>query len=473
MTLRAAFGSLEYTPLPGSAFGRLSHHTLRADGVHSPLTARLVLVGDEQRLVGLLVLDQNFVARVAVNALRRALANALGVPREHFLVCATHTHNSPGLVPWRPDDNKSYELLGSLCSQIAQLAGRLRQALQPVSLWWSATRVPGLVVNRRSVYRAVDGREQVGTHGPRRGAAFLRPEDQDEDELRTVVVRDRAGNAVGALVNFACHPTTMYARPVFSADYPGVLRSVLEGRLGAPVLFLNGFAGDQSPTGSGEEGCARLGSALADAAFRGAPEAAQLGDGERVASLRTAVALRLRVPTPGQAALAWEHLEQVLRGRRPPALVSRLYGYAHAFYGERPEIDDWLAREIIGRWELLRRGARRAPRERLEVQVLRVGALAIAGWPGEPFACYDRRLRDESPLPHLLCVEHANGFAGYLPPAAAFQHGGYECCLAEQSRFEHAAGERLTTHTLELLNQSVELDRIRAKGYQAEQKREP
>jgi hypothetical protein len=165
----------------------------------------------------------------------------------------------------------------------------------------------------------------------------------------------------------------------------------------------------------------------------------------------SSVSLRLRQPTPEQAALAWAHLEAVIRGERPEPLVTRLYGFGYHFRHGNPKIDDWLAREIIGLWEVYRRGEVRQRRHSLEAQALRLGELAIVGLPGEPFACFGERLRRESPLPHLLSIEHANGFGGYLGPPVAYEHGGYEFCLAGQSRHDSTAGTTLTARCLKLL----------------------
>ncbi|MBI2440420.1 MAG: hypothetical protein HYV35_03515 [Lentisphaerae bacterium] len=453
MTLRAAFGTLDYTPKPGIPFGRLSHHTLLAEGVHSPLTARLALFADDDTLLGLLALDQSRIRQREATDLRQALGKALNVSPRNFLVSATHTHNAPGLSPWRPNDT-GYTLLDKLCGQVAQLGAQLHGNLQAVSLHWARGTVAGLIHNRRSVYRQSDGREQVGTHGPRQHPDFIRAEDEDESELRLVLARRADGSLAGGLVHAPCHATTMYSVPSFSADYPGVLRDRLQERLGGEFLFLNGFAGDQSPTAAGNspaEACAQFGNSLAAEALRAAGATEEIPMNAGVGVISKHVALRLRIPSAAQAAYAWQHLERVLRGERPGPICAALYGYAYHFHHDSERVDDWLAREIIGRWELLRRGEAREPRESVEIQILRLGELAIAGFPGEPFACFGRQLRRESPLKRILSVEQANGSAGYLPSADAFKRGGYECCLAQQSRFEPHAGAKLTRTALRLL----------------------
>lgn len=446
MSLTAAFGACEYTPPPGSPFGRMSHHPTLAEGVHSPLFANLVLIGDGRNTVGLLALDQIRLRRMEAVAFRRVLARALDAPPTNFLIAATHTHNSPALSPWRPSDT-GFAVLNQLAGQVDTLARQVRSRMQPVALNWARCAAPGIAYNRRAVYRAADGREQVATHGKRDAANFLRVEDADEDELRVLLMRDARGEPMGCVVNFPCHPTTMYNVPQFSSDYPGVLRDALSGEIAAPVMFVTGFAGDQSP----KHDCETTGQMLADAATAALRDSEPIDDGAGVAASVARLRIKVRVPTPRQVNLAWDHLEQVMRGESPPPLIEAMYGYAFAFHRENPGCNEWLAREIIARWELFRRGEVREPTEQVEVQAMRIGDAAIAGFPGEPFACFGRQMRERSAIKRLLCIEHANGFAGYLPPPDAFTRGGYECCLADQSRLAPNAGPRMVKAALGMI----------------------
>lgn len=457
MSLHAAYGTLEYTPAVGLPFGRMSHHPVRAEAVHSPLTARLLLFGHGNDLVGLLVLDQIRLREVEAAAFRLALREALGVPTGRFMIAATHTHNSPGLSPWRTVD-AGFELLDQLAARVKAMAEQLRGAMEPVTLCYARRSCPGIAKNRRAVYRAPDGREQTATHGKRTAENFIRMEGADEDELRVVLLRGEGGKLVAGIVNFPCHTTTMYGVPQWSADYPGVLRDLLAEQLGGPFIFVNGFAGDQSPAGGGGAkspgvggSCERIGRLLAEAtvAAVGDAEAVDVSRGIEVACRK--VRLANRVPSYAQVDLAWDYLQRTLRGEKPERLVTRMYGYGYHFGNDNAATDEWLSREIIARWELYRRTEVRRPMEAIEAQVLRIGELAIAGLPGEPFACFGEQVRAKSALPQVLCVEHANGFAGYLPPASAFELGGYECCLADQSRFEPDAGRKLTRTVLQLI----------------------
>jgi hypothetical protein len=63
-----------------------------------------------------------------------------------------------------------------------------------------------------------------------------------------------------------------------------------------------------------------------------------------------------------------------------------------------------------------------------------IGDLALIALPGEFFAESGQRLRDRSPFPYTVVIGYANGCLGYVPPASAFEEGGYETRLSPWSR---------------------------------------
>ena len=455
LRMKASIAVSDYTPATGIPFGRLGVNRLAPTGVHSPLTARLALFADNHGMSGVLSLPQNRVRRLVARELRAVLAEATGAEPGAFAIAATHTHNAPILVPWRTDD-PSFSVLDRLREHVLRLGREAVAGLRPVSLAEGRVRVPGLAGCRRPVYRADDGREQVGTHGPRSGADFLRMESPDEDELRVLFVLDETGTVSGGIVNFACHPTTMYAEPLISADYPGNLCDRLDKHFGCRFLFLTGPAGDQSPeVGGGPDACAAMGRRLADAAIDSLVRAEPSIPGA-VRVDRRMLNLSWREVRPPQVDLAQAHLEAVARGERPSSLVPRLYGFAWGFRASRPQTDDWLAREILGLWEMKRRSDVRQITEEAEIQLLTMGSAALLTLPCEAFGAIGQALRARHP--GLLIAEQCNGHCGYIPlDPAAFDRGGYECCTAQQSRLVPTAGE-------EMLNAAEDLLLLRSGG---------
>ena len=69
-----------------------------------------------------------------------------------------------------------------------------------------------------------------------------------------------------------------------------------------------------------------------------------------------------------------------------------------------------------------------------EVQVLRVGSVAIAAFPGELFSALGLALKARSPAARTLVAECANGCYGYLAPRDQWAKGGYEVGLGAWCR---------------------------------------
>ena len=102
-------------------------------------------------------------------------------------------------------------------------------------------------------------------------------------------------------------------------------------------------------------------------------------------------------------------------------------------------------------WEWQRRVALREPADEVEILAIRLGGLALAGFPSEIFSEFGERVKQQSPFAHTMVVEQANGWHGYVPPVDAFPRGGYETSLAYQSHLIPEAGDEMSAAALELL----------------------
>jgi hypothetical protein len=70
---------------------------------------------------------------------------------------------------------------------------------------------------------------------------------------------------------------------------------------------------------------------------------------------------------------------------------------------------------------------------KLQLQVLRVGELAIAAIPCEVFTEIGLAIKKNSPFKPTCVVSLANGYFGYLPTPAQHELGGYETWRARSS----------------------------------------
>ena len=91
--------------------------------------------------------------------------------------------------------------------------------------------------------------------------------------------------------------------------------------------------------------------------------------------------------------------------------------------------------------------------ETIEVQALRLSdGFALLGVPLEPFLQLELDIERRSPLPHTFCVQGANGYQGYLPPASEYPRGGYGTGPGA-CNFEPGTDQRVIEAAVEMLKE--------------------
>ena len=82
---------------------------------------------------------------------------------------------------------------------------------------------------------------------------------------------------------------------------------------------------------------------------------------------------------------------------------------------------------------------REDPYFRYEIQGFRLGDLAVATLMGEPFVEAQLEIKRRSRATQTMVAHLCNGYAGYIPTAAALERGGYETWTANWSKFQPPA----------------------------------
>ena len=385
-------------------------------------------------------------------------------PTDVMIAC-THTHRAPYTTALM-DEDTNFAYLDFLREQLVGGMSRALAARRPARLKVGHVDAPGWTFNRRPMYRG----GQVGTHGPMWVEDFIRNEGPEDNELQVLLAEGADGQALGGLVNFACHTTVMGAEPVYSADYAGMLTEALAARHGGIFGFLQGAAGNLSAYDRSREGPIRelgpeynrkMGQALADKADEALAAGRYLAD-ERVRTAREVLHIPQRRPTREQVELAKWYLEEAPEDIDQQEFTRRIHGHDYTFYDNSATVQEWFARETIGMWEWQRRVGTRKLIEDVEIQAIAVGDVAFVGYPAEYFTEFGLKTKAKSPFAETFVVELANGWHGYVPTQEAFAHGGYEPRLGYQSRLVPEAGDRMCDTALSLLAQVSQ----RRRGYE-------
>ncbi|MBN1347665.1 MAG: hypothetical protein JXQ73_33570 [Phycisphaerae bacterium] len=423
MSISAGFSEVDMTPPPGThKIGWLMD--VVGDVVHDPIFARIAVLESDGQWLVFVQLDTLSIRWTQTDEIRREVQARLGIPGERVMVAATHNHAGPavancGLV--KRDDRYVAEMVRRIVAGVVQAA----QNRQEAELGFGSCFQFGLSHNRRVIMR--DG--TVRTHGRFDEPNALCFEGPIDPEVAVLAARDKGGRLLGAIVNFACHPTHHGPDNGFSAGYPGVVAATMK-TLGCPVtLFLSGACGNihtsDPSAGGADKSMEEVGRRLAEDAM-GAIEGMSYRGTARLRARSRTIELPYRDPTE-------EEIRGTVRG-------------AQRFVD--PGIYDRMIPDLVRRIE--ERGAQPA-----EVQVHFVDEIAFVGVPAEYFVELGLRIKEGAYPLHALIVGHANGMVGYLPHREAFQRGGYETTFIQSSRMAPGAGELVAECAVDLIREEL------------------
>lgn len=409
-TVLAGAAVVDITPSVGQPMSGFAARTASCSGMHDPLTARALVVGDTAIVVvDVIGLDPHTSARIRSRA---------PVPDGSVVVAALHTHGGPVSMAGalgRGDPAVLAAIEDGCVEALVQAHARR----QPCRLSFGIGADPDVACNRRR------------PDGPRDGAVPV---------LR---VSTSEGLPVAVMVSHACHPVVLGAdNTLWTADYPAATRLALEAACpGAVALFLTGCAGDlntghtasasftvdPAPRRTFAE-AERIGEAIARNALA-APMAGLAGD-------VSARATSLDLPLARQSARSPEDLAAEWRQRLD-----------HAAAGEVALLQAWI------RWAKVIAPLPLDP-VRVRVAVLDWLGLKIVALPGEPFCSTGLFIRGQLG-PFSMTIGYAESCPGYIPPREEYVHGGYEVedahrYYGQPAPFAPGCAERLAEAALDL-----------------------
>jgi neutral ceramidase len=402
--LLAAAVEVDITPPVGTLFAGYHARKGTSLGVHDPLLAQLLLLQSGDGHIVLITMDLLGVGLSFAQRVRAGIEEAIRVPGHATMIACSHTHSGPAgflppLVDVRPPEDP--ELQNIAARKLIGAALWARQRLQPALLGVGRGEVEDIGRNRND---------------PVKGLL--------DTQVTVVRVDDAQGQPLAVMMNYGCHPTVMgYQNLLLSADYPGAARAALR-RIYPYTIFMytNGASGDVSTRFTRREQTFgevdRMGRILAGEVLK----VMQFIVTQDVVPLEAhAVPVELKFRSfPGveeaqsrvgelQAALDQLKAAGAPHGELRRA-ITRLEGAAGQVV---------LARQLGG-----------GTHTSSEVQVLKMGDLALAGLPGEPFTGTVLEIKERSASLHTAVISYANDDQGYFPDPASVAAETYEALIS-------------------------------------------
>lgn len=426
--MRAGFYEWDITPPLG---GFLWGHYARvfAQDVYDRIYAKALVVEDGGEVAAIVEVDTCSLPADMYDFVTRRVYEYTGIAPERVCLSCNHTHagaslaGSPDLRV--PTDEAYASVAYRQCADAVIMAYR---NMTEVDVKLGIEAVENISFCRN--YELNDG--TLITHG--RGNPNAKRLLDEVDPDLTVVMFEKEGKPIGALINYSAHQCSMddlYKNaPGYSGDYSSILSDRLKQQYGPEFvsLFALGAAGNVNfanpdasvpyvPEGLNMRTYQYVGNVLADAALN-MDKKETLGAGVKVARKI------LEIPRREAGKYDMELAAQQLFGNKPTRVQNLLH-----YISSNTEKSTKLA-----------------------VQVITIGSLAIYCMPGELYSAFGRRIKAESPFQHNIVVENCNYYTGYIPNADCFGENSkiYETSLCYHSNLIPEAGDLLTDAILEL-----------------------
>jgi hypothetical protein len=419
---------------PGSPIRLMGYASRQTEsqGVASPLKARALAIGGDAETEGgpalLVAVDNCAVGAKMIEDVAARLKTKVGLSRERFVICSTHTHCAPSLTtelvyifgrPLPADqagriERYTRELTDALEKvALAALADR-----KPAHLAWGQGRV-GFAANRRVLRNGRWVNFGVNPNGP------------VDPSLPVLRATDAAGRVRAVLFGYACHCTTLGGEfNQICAEWAGFACDEIERQSpGSVALAIIGCGADANPEPRRD---------LADARQHGDAAAREVDRLVKSSAAMTAL--------PGRIACRFRQLELPLE---PPPGRGVLEERA-----QRPGAEGLLARTLIAR---LDRGEPLPATVPYRVQTWCFGdELAMVFLAGEVVVDYALRLKWEIDPDRLWIVAYSNDVPCYIPSRRILSEGGYEADTSmvyygHPSRFAPEVEDRIIQAVHDLL----------------------
>jgi len=410
---RAAVVKVDITPSDAQWLAGFSPR--KSTGIHDRIYHRIIALDDGKSQFFLISSDLVGIPMPVYDRTTALLKRKHKIDPLNIWWSATHNHSAPVIGPQfkgipyssmagRRKLSEQHEIDTAYTAMIEQkliegvLEARARLAPARLGVGWGFSQAN---INRRAIDE--NGKASLG----------LNPDGPVDRRIGLLRIDKEDGSPLALIANYPIHGTVLgmhgsdltTASLVISGDAPGVVAEYVEQKIGAPMLFINGGAGNLAP----------IYSVYPD------PKSGHLDQfrvllGDRILEANKKIVFTTSMVKLNVGSLTLE------TARRSDL-------------GWSPDLGKYASAANTG-----------ANMVRLPVHFLKINEeVAIWSAPVELFCEVANEVRDRSPFPYTFYFGYTNGSLGYLPTEAAWKEGGYEPSV---SPFTPLAARDLTESVL-------------------------
>jgi hypothetical protein len=391
------------------------------------LALGIVLQGSGQPVV-IIAVDWTGILNESYLQLQKAVAEAVGTPRERVVIQCVHPHNAPfadggaqkllAKAPGSPPHTLDLEFFDKFTASVAAAAKASLAQAQPLThVGTGQAKVEQVASNRR--LKGPDGK-LFGMRGSSCKDEKLRaePEGLIDPYLKTISFWN-GDKAVAALHYYACHPMSYYGDGHATPDFCGLARE--KRRADDPQVMQIYFDGCGGNIGAGKYN-------------DGSPE------------MRPVLRDRIYAAMTAAWKATEKHALSKYDWRVEPVKLPPRAEMAYAATGAGQTLqDENAAKALRGRAAMMLSWLERIDRP-IDITCLDLGVAQILHLPGEPFIEYQLHAQQAKPGSFVCVAGYGDGGTWYIPTAAAYPEGGYEVSVAfvgpESEAILHKAMEK-------------------------------
>ncbi len=397
LVLRAGIAKIDITPdIPVKLYGYSARKTL-SEGVHDPLSARVVVFENNGKRVVIVSSDLGSYGDDVFPVIQKSILEKFNLKESELFLSTIHSHSSPVLSLNRErGDTNNIRYTEKLNQKLLTVIGEAFNNLKPVQTGVGTGSSP-VGSNRREMLP--DGSITLGRN----------PYGPTDKEVLVMKITLPDGTPIGTIYDYATHATSLGPRNMLvSGDVLGISAQFVEKILGKEVVspVFAGASGDIDPWYRVLPGFNTEPGWI--------PEPVLLGTllGEEVVTVFRNIK---EINPGGEISTSFETIECPRRKSEE---------------NNKTTIED--QRTTIP----------------VSITVARVGDVAFVGFNVEMLTEIGMAIKSGSPYKHTFVITHCNGYSGYLPPAELYKEGGYE---VNSTRFEIGSAEMVVKKALRML----------------------
>jgi len=406
-TFRAAVVKVDITP--DDSQNLLGYGTRKSTGTYDHIFHKIIALDDGTTQFFLVSSDICLISPSEYDRVAAKIKSLYGIDPINIWWTVTHTHSAPEVGP--PGMGTTFlgnRFLHEVDPRYTELVeqklidgiNEARQKLAPAQLGvgWGFSQAN---INRRAV--DVDGKASLG----------LNPDGPVDRRIGLMRIDKEDGSPLALIANYAMHGTVLGPQNLLiSGDAPGIVSEYVEQKIGVPLLFINGAAGNMAPIYS----------------VYPSPREGHLGQFRVLLGDRILEANRKILSTTNEVKLV-----------------------SGALTVETPRKPDLVWPTDLGNYTSTTRTGTSVVH--LPIRFLKINEdIAIWSAPIELFCEISNDVRERSPFNYTFYFGYSNGWLGYLPTEEAWKSGGYE---TNTTPFTPSAGKDLTESVLGYLKGKI------------------